>query len=73
MKRALLAAVSLIALATLLIARGKSNVVHHYYDQTTFKVIDASEGSCRHHMRDHPMDMVVKPGGPVHGGPELCN
>jgi len=73
MKRALIAAVLLIALAILLIARGRSNAVYHY-DDGSYKYIYASEGSCRHHMSAHPLDKLVTvycPEG-ISGRPDLC-
>jgi hypothetical protein len=59
MKRALIAGISLIALATLLIAGGRRNVVWHWDDgdQTAYP-LSASRGSCRHHLTAHPLDSV---------------
>jgi hypothetical protein len=72
MKRALTAAVLLIALAILLIAGGKANYVTHRDDRGE-KAIYASEGSCRHHMSAHPSDTLWTCNGPVSGRPDLCN
>ena len=57
MRRMLIAATSLIAVATLLVAGGRPNLVYHE-DDHGWKFIEASGGSCRHHLSAHPLDRI---------------
>ena len=72
MKRALIIAGFLALLASAVVARGRSNVVRHYYDDGSYKEFLASQGSCRHHLSAHPLDLVAKPSGWEHD-PAACN
>lgn len=72
MLRTIVAVVFLTLLAVILQAGGRGNVVHHYYADGTYKVILASQGSCRHHLTAHPLDVVTTVSGFSYD-PQDCN
>ncbi len=74
MRRALIAAGFVGALASLLIAGGRGNFVTHYDSRSgTFDPPRLmSQGACRHHLTAHPLDTVATLDGEVHSA-GACN
>ncbi|MCE5309419.1 MAG: hypothetical protein LLG20_17395 [Acidobacteriales bacterium] len=72
MKRVLALAILLLLPAATGISRGRGNYVHHVYEDGSVKVFLASEGSCRHHLTAHPLDVVMGADGGVHDA-AACN
>ena len=42
---------------------GRANYVWHLEDDGSYDILYTSGGSCRHHMKAHPGDLLAKPGG----------
>lgn len=72
MKRALIIAGFLALPVATTMARGRSNVVIHYYDDGSSKQFLASGGACRHRLSAHPTDIVATPSG-WSSDPAACN